>query len=459
MKRVIVVGGGWAGLTASWFLSRSGYDVTLLEASPQLGGRARTFTGPENMQLDNGQHLLSGAYTQTLALIDTWCDRGSVLKSVGEHIPFEDASVRWVLKHNHRMPPKHVQPWLFQIPGIFFLKRLQAASFLFKWLKQIQDKSDSFWLNDLSIQAYLIKHKAHLKLDPLYFKRWLEPLCWATMNASLEESSMYRFTQVLSQTLLGSKSTAQWLLPRVSLDELFVEPISKAILQAGGRIEKRKRVDRVVFQDPVLMRGNVAGVETNGEFLAADSVILATPPRATAQLIKNMLDFKEKALALEKLPHHAIRTTYWELTGDAREQARLPGMMGLIQAPCQWVFQRSDLLPGCVAAVTSGVDLNDPVLQNHSHLESCLKKCFPSLRPRFIKTLTEKQATFKPSPGSHQALLWMDSPYFNLHFAGDHVYPHFPATLESAVRSGLKAAGAVQSSLQRVQRNHVLSSS
>src|SRR5690606_34190512 len=75
--QVVVIGAGWAGIAAAIHLARAGRAVRLLDAAPQAGGRARRVTlqwihprhGKQPVELDNGQHLLLGAYTEVLELL------------------------------------------------------------------------------------------------------------------------------------------------------------------------------------------------------------------------------------------------------------------------------------------------------------------------------------------------------------------------------------------------------
>ncbi len=70
MKKVIVIGGGFAGLSASVDLAENNFEVTLIEASPKLGGRAYSVEDPEFGSFDNGQHILMGCYDETISFLE-----------------------------------------------------------------------------------------------------------------------------------------------------------------------------------------------------------------------------------------------------------------------------------------------------------------------------------------------------------------------------------------------------
>ena len=67
--RLAVVGAGWAGLACAVEAVRQGHAVTVFEAAPNVGGRARRVDDMHGMALDNGQHILIGAYSATLQLM------------------------------------------------------------------------------------------------------------------------------------------------------------------------------------------------------------------------------------------------------------------------------------------------------------------------------------------------------------------------------------------------------
>jgi squalene-associated FAD-dependent desaturase len=416
-RRVAVLGGGWAGLAAAVTAVGRGHAVTLYEMAAQLGGRARTLA-VDGHALDNGQHILIGAYVRTLELmrrvgapVDSLLLRaplqlidptgGGLRLPAGRPIP---AFVRGVLGH----------------AGWSLADRLALLRAASGWALR------GFRCASETTVAQLTAGLAPTLRDEL-----IEPLCVAALNTPAAEASGAVFLRVLRDALFSGPGSADLLLPRASLSALLPEPAEHWLSEAGARLHLAHRVRS-------LERDDVRAWRVDG--VRHDRVVLATPPGEAARLVRPWSP--GWAARAEALRYEPIVTVYAMSPG-----ARLVGPMVSLPAdgtgPAQFVFDHGQLggPAGLLAFVISGARpwvergltaTEQAVLaQGRRTLGAAW-----SAQARAVRTLGEKRATFRCTPA-------LDRPEAvilpGLAAAGDHVQGPYPATLEGAVRSGLAA--------------------
>ncbi len=421
-KSTIIVGAGWAGLAAALTLTRQGQKVILLEAAPQAGGRARGINFGSDT-VDNGQHLLLGAYTQTLSL----------LKSL--HIPEEQVFVRkpfeWVMFNlkapqtliHIKLPKKlnFVQSIMgfLKIKGFSLKERLSAMHFC----RLINTKAgvDLYLKTDISVENLLIKTKQPLSLIQ---KLW-GPLALAALSTPIQEASAQVFVKILQDILLNPTLNLDYLFPKVDLSTVLPNPIIQAIKEQGSSIFYHQRVQALILQD-----GQCKGVKTATHDFYADHIILATPPPATAEF-----------------HYQPITTVYLKY---AKPIELIKPMIGFINATLHWVFDRRFAgQPNILSIVITGKGPHTQL--SHAELIAKMlteiKIAFPKLQetPLDWRVVTEKRAAFSCDVGINQFRPKLSTAIPNLWRAGDYLEPSYPATLESAIRSGIKAAQLISS--------------
>jgi hydroxysqualene dehydroxylase len=417
-RSVAVVGGGWAGLSAALEATRAGHAVTLFEMAPQLGGRARGVE-IEGHLLDNGQHILIGAYTATLALMRA------------AHVDVNQALLRTPLRFtNPDGSGLHLAPGQ---PMIAFARavmrqrawtvgqRIALLAEAFGWaLRRFQCP------DDLTVAALTARMPAPIR------SQLIDPLCVAALNTPSAEASARVFLRVLKDALFSGPGSADLLLPRVSLSELLPGPAVHAL--AGGDIRCQTRVTSVGMQ--------AGGWLVNSD--PFDRVVLATPPGEAARLVTDIApSWAQRAAALRYEP---IVTVYARSEG-----ARLPEPMLALPcdacAPAQFVFDRGWLggPPGLLAFVISGAQswvdrgldatTRATLAQANATLGAHLRGPLEAFH-----TIAEKRATFRCTPGLQRPAASIAPGLFA---AGDYVDGPYPATLEGAVRSGVQAAASL----------------
>ncbi len=426
--RVAVVGGGWAGLAAAIEAVEQKLQVSLFEMAPKLGGRARR-VDVGGLALDNGQHILLGAYSDTFRLMrrvgieveSAFLRTPLRIASADGHglvLPAGPASlafVRGVLGHSH---------W----PLRARLALMRAAA---SWAARGFRCGDAVRVNDLTAT-----------LPSIVRDELVEPLCVAALNTPAAEASGRVFLRVMRDALFHGPGSSDLMLPRRDLGELLPEPALRWLVARGADVRLGTRVDQLVPD------GN--GWSVNGE--AFDAVIMAASAAEAARLVRPTAAGWAK-LATD-LRHEPIVTIYAQC-----DEPRLPfPMLALpadtIASPAQFVFDHGQLggPAGRLAFVVSaagpwldkGIDATERAALAQGR--TCLAPYFRG-ELRLLRTLTEKRATFRCTaalqrPGARVAA--------NLFAAGDYVDGPYPATLEGAVRSGLEAARSVSSISSRL---------
>ncbi len=399
--KVAVIGGGWAGIAAAVELTAAGAQTTLFEAGRVLGGRARAIS-VDGRRLDNGQHILLGAYSETLALIRrVGADPTQLLDRHPLQV-IDNAGFRLALP---KLPAPFNVAWgLLNADGVGLGEKLKTAL----WMEGI--KRQGFQLTaDLTVANWL---DAAGQTGRLRRHLW-EPLCLAALNVPAERAAAQLFANVLRDSLGSSRREAtDLLLPRVDLSHLLPEPAAHWLTGQGAELRMGTRVRQLAADEN--------GIAIDGEHFAA--AILATAPQHATQLWP--------ALQLA-YGYEPIATVYLQFAATTSQPFPLRNLLG---HHGQWVVDRGD---GLLACVLSGhgewEKLSDADLA--AELESELGYAEKAV---WYQVVREKRATFSAQPGLHRPGCVTSQP--GLFLAGDYTWADYPATLEGAVRSGLRAA-------------------
>lgn len=424
---IAVIGAGYAGLAAAVELVRNGQSVEVFEASRSLGGRARAVE-MDGFTVDNGQHILLGAYSETLRLMRiVGADPQHLLKRLALHLEFP-GEMRLVAP---RLPaPLHMLAALLLATGLDWHEKW-AAIRLMRRLQRRQFRITP----DVSVATWLENNKT----PPRQRRLLWEPLCVAALNTPAKNASAQVLANVLRDSLAASREASDLLLPQIDLSALFPEPAAKFIAQCGSVIHRGQRVTDLQRTDQ--------GWRINGQGPFAH-VVLAVAAYHLAALVP------ELQAEVEHFAWEPIVTSY--LTYPA--SVRLPQpMLGLADGTAQWLFDRGQLCgqAGLIAAVISahGRHLDLPMAELESRIHAEIARIVPHLpAPLRTQTITEKRATFACTPNLRRPAMQTALP--GLCLAGDYVTSDYPATIEGAVRSGVSAARSIlDSAATRQQTN------
>jgi len=415
---LVVIGAGWAGLAAAVDAVQSGWRVTLLEAAGQPGGRARSLLH-DGHWLDNGQHILIGAYRETLRL----------MREVG--VSPEQALHRRPLElvypngHGLRLPK--APPLLAFASGVWrhsawpLHARLALLKTAARW------GLSGFRCAPARTVAELTAHLPAVLRDEL-----IDPLCVAALNTPSEQASGTVFLRVLKDALFSGHGSADLLLPRWPLQALLPQPAQQWLLSQGAEVQLGRRVQQLA---PTATGWQV-------DELQADRVVLACSAVEAARLAAPFAPaWAAQAAAFRYEP---IVTVTVHAVGATLALPMLALHANDTQ-PAQFVFDLGllGLQPGRLAFVISGAR---PWVDRG--LDACAQAVLQQARRAFphrtwaqqlqvVKVIAEKRATFACVPDLKRPASCVLP---GLAAAGDYVQGPYPATLEGAVRSGRAAA-------------------
>ncbi len=426
--RVAVVGGGWAGLAAAMAAAEGGAQVSLFEAAHALGGRARRLVlhRPDGLAcpLDNGQHILIGAYRDTLTLMQRLGVAPlDVLQVMPLSLRFADGRGLQVPRWAARWPaPLDALAAMATARGWGWGDRLGLLRAALRW------RAGGFVCAADASVAEVCRGVPPRAMDEL-----IEPLCISALNLPAAQASGAVFLRVLRDALFGAPTggiaPAALLLPRTDLSALLPDAAAHWLQARGQSLHTGARVD-AVQRDGARWQLTLAD-GTRADF---DRVVWATGAPAAARALADVApDWARTAAAIA---HTAITTVYaWA------PAARLAApMLALRDGPAQFAFDRGALSPrepglqGVLALVISHSTGEREALQ-----AAALAQAQAQLGVRLLplQTVSEKRATFACTPGLQRPPAAVAP---GLWAAGDHVDGPYPATLEGAVRSGLQAA-------------------
>ncbi len=417
-----VVGAGWAGLAAAVRGCEAGHRVTLFEMAAQPGGRAReVHAGGQGF--DNGQHILIGAYSRTLALMRrVGVDPDAALQRLPLTLRYADGrGLRWTAGP----------------PALAFVRAVVGAR---GW--SVGDRvallaaATGWAARGFRCDPALTVDALCRGLPPRVRELLIDPLCVAALNTPAREASAVVWLRVLHDALLGGPGAADLLLPRRSLSELLPTPATRWLSDAGATLRLGQRVQAI----------DAHGTRWSVDGEAFDAVVLACTAAEAARLTVAVAPaWSAQAAALRYEP---IVTVYLQARGTRLAEP----MMALVDgpdAPAQFAFDHGALggRDGQFAFVVSGarrwIDAGIDTLE-----QAVLRQARALLpAPALLRSLAEKRATFRCTPGLRRPGAVIAP---GLSAAGDYVDGPYPATIEGAVRAGeaailgLRLPGAVR---------------
>lgn len=441
-----VIGGGWAGLAAAVHAVERGHSVHVFEASRHWGGRARRLVlqpdASPPLTLDNGQHILIGAYTATLGLMrQVGVSLESVLFPMPMDLRFADGTGLFTPSWASRWPAP------LDTLGAVICARGWSWSDRWSFIRAARQwQTQAFQCQPSASVASLCQD-----MRPRVMEDLIEPLCVAALNTPAHQASGQVFLRVLHDALLGPGCPpwrpSQLLIPQADLGQLFPDAAVDWLQTRHTTLHLGQRVTALTRHDRGWRIRTPLGEQ------AFDHVVLATHPAGAMQLVSRLAEPSADAWVstVRPLAHEAIATVYME----GHLPNGWPGAYPMLALrsrhpgePAQFVFNRQTWHRGHDRPSPS----NRPVMSfvasacrlDKTALESAVcdqaRQQLGIQSPRIIKTVVEKQATFVCSPGLQRPSMHVAEA---LTAAGDYLDSPYPATLEAAVRSGLEAARLV----------------
>ncbi len=437
MSQVIVVGGGYAGISAATALAEREIGVTLLETRSSLGGRVYTIP-PSNYfpaPCDNGPHLFMGCYQDTWKLFDrlgvenafhwinpleiTWMTQGGIPAS------FTCADLP---------APLHLAVGLIRSKVFPWREKLSLALAL----RHFSQKPFSLPPGVLTLAQFLDRTRQ----GPLSRERFWDPLCRAVMNLQPDLASLPEFGEALHRAFFGKRSECTMAIPSKPLSELGFPLVEDYLTKRGGLVHRGDGARRLR-----LASGPFKVETASGMVYTGDALVLALPPRSLESLwatsgltppLSSERMGRSPILSVNLILDHPVMEGHW---------AGLPG------AHFEWVFNRNSNWayagPGQYLSLVSSAD---PGLASRNEKEILilaleeLQRHFPLAQTAqriHSKVVKEMAATLSLTPAISTLRPKCESAFEDVFLAGDFTATGLPATIEGACFSGHRAADTV----------------
>ncbi len=441
--RIAVVGGGWAGCAAATALADAGCAVTLFEAAAQLGGRARRVMR-HGLALDNGQHLLLGAYRETRRLLArlhadppiAW--HGLAIAPFAESAPHALAFAAWPLP-----APFNLLLAILAARGLSLRERIATL----RWFARLQragyrcDPGETVAAMTASLPRAVAESLWH-------------PLCLAALNTLPAQASAQVFANVLRAVFDEGADSARVMQVQTDLGALVADATATRLRANGHRV--------ALHAEACIADTGSAGVAIDVQHGTDnfDAALVAVAPHQLARTFSPALVAREREVgaALDLVGAFAWEPITTIYLGYATRVALPDALLRLDDAPGQWLFARPDIVQSAgagaprlamvVAVVVSAHGPHDVL--DHAALAAAAdaqlrvaRRSWPPLA--WSQVIEEKRATYACTPSLRRPPCGMLTPRIAL--AGDYTDDAFPATLEAAVRSGHRAAAALVASL------------
>jgi squalene-associated FAD-dependent desaturase len=436
---VLILGGGFSGLSCAVRLAQGGRRVAVLDKKPRLGGRASSFRDPAaGLDVDNGQHLFMGCYRATrrfLKAIGT-ADRLDIYDDVVVDYA-EPGGRRDRLSCPAWLPaPLHLAAGLLGLKGVTWREKAALLTFD-QALKAMKRGPITDGVERLTVREWL----TGLGISRNFQTRFFDPAAIGILNDSPDVASAAGFVQALREMFFTGKDSARFGLARVGLSELYVDAATESIEKSGGCVVTGAKAAALIEEG-----GRVRGAVTDlGARFEADHVVSALPP----------WDLRKLSLPA------ALRGPWEELAPAPIVGATLrldrPVMterfIGLLGTDTHWVFNKTRIHglrePGqTLAVVISGAHeaatwSPEKILETTARdLTACLPE-FAKAKTLAAKVVKEPFATLSPVPGAEAKRPEPGSGMPGFLFAGDWTRTGFPATIESACVAGEAAAARI----------------
>ena len=436
---VVVVGAGFAGLSAAVRLAGEGRQVVLVEATAKGGGRSRSFRHNESGQdLDNGQHLMMGCYRETLGFLRAiGTDDGVDFQRNLAIDMIKPGGKRVRLRCPALPAPLHLAAGLLGMRGLGVLHKASAlrAGLLLRGevVRPDDNETCDAWLRRLG-QTQGIR------------SAFWDPLIWGVLNDDPLVASAAMLVAVIERAFMGTRDASRFGVPKVPLSRLYVDDALSYLRDRGATIRMAAPMRGIEVD-----ADGVSGLRLRtGELLATRELIVSVPPGPLLEALPEPLRRHPVFADVAKLGVSPI-INLWAFCD--RPLFRDGPFVGLIGSPLHWLFDRNaiegrddarEVLINCTISGARGL-VDDRPEALMKLFEAEMRRYFPDrpLEVRGYKVVKEKRATISHAAGTYHQRPETVSPVRGLYLAGDWVRTGLPATIESACQSGHDAAAAV----------------
>ncbi len=443
-KKIIVLGGGLAGLSAARRLLEHGFSVTLVEKRPFLGGRAFSFRegeGDDTVEVDNGQHVFLGCnsyyrdYLDAIGATDkTYLPDKLHTKVVRNGVSATLASKAWLGR-------LHLLPSFLAYPHIGLKDKLLVVYGLLVVKLTRRSKRSA----DLDSESFYDWLKRHGQTDRSIDNLW-NLFILPALNDDIRDVSADMGLMVFQEALLKGPKDASIGLARVGLTSLNGEPAQRYIEAKGGELALGRSVSSVLVND-----GRVSGLKlSNGDLLEGDAYISALPHKTLLEVLPEEASSSPHFSVADELDSSPIVGIHLWYDREIMDE----DFVAFLESPVQWVFNKNFIQDRgsengqyvCVSLSGAWAFSDVPKEKLIEQFTAEMARLFPRAADATLErfhVVKELNATFRSLPGAAKHRLPQATPIPNLYLAGDWTQTGWPATMESAVRSGVFAADLV----------------
>jgi hydroxysqualene dehydroxylase len=432
--KVLIAGAGWAGLACAIELVKAGHHATVLEASRAVGGRARSLhvTLPDGSEvtLDNGQHILIGAYSETLRLMrEVGVNPQEVLHRIPLTLRFPDGDALQLPDWKKPLIKGLDVAWgVWQARGWSWADKLSLL------------RAAALWrLKGFECEPQVSVAQICQGITAPAMQMLIEPLCVSALNTPAERASGQVFLRILRDSLFAASAedmgSSNLLLPKADLGQLFPQAAIAWLAQHGCEVRFGHRLKKIESLSNSEHAAHISCVLDADLIEKYDAIVIATPPVEAARIAR-LSGHAAWADNAEALQHEAITTVYAHAP-DAKLPCPIMALKSSTTAPAQFVFDRGALTghQGVLAFVVSASHGDAATIEQQVITQGREQLRMPQLQA--LQTITDKRATFACTPGLQRPVAQIAP---NLIACGDYVNGPYPSTLEGAVRSGMAAS-------------------
>ncbi len=427
MKKCIVIGGGFAGLSAAAYLIKNNVQVEIIEASSKLGGRAFSIQDDKTGDLiDNGQHILLGCYNDTLEFLKiiNATDNFHFQHNLEINFLKEDGG-EFLLRAINLPYPFNLLFGFLNYKALSLKERLQIIQFFIR----LYFYSDSF-LEKITINDWLNLEEQGDNTR----KSFWEVVSIAALNCGTNLASAQTFSSILKKIFFKGKKAATIILPKFDLSKSFCENARTYIEKNDGQISLSESLEEFVFRSDKL-----ESIVTNKRVIKDfDCVISAIPFNAIKKALKENDFLRDLSFDYSSI----LNIHLWYEDNNLEHD-----FYGFINSPIHWVFNKETHLTVTISDANKyeNLDKDKMVKMVLGEIEKYLK--LSKNKIKHFRVIREKRATFIPTRNIIKKRPGPVTRWKNFFLAGDWTNTGLPATIEGAAKSGKKASLHVLKSL------------
>jgi len=400
-----------AGLACAVYLAQAGKRVSLFESANVAGGRCRSFFDPTlGCRIDNGNHILLSGNKAAFDYLSVIGSAGSMAGPQRAEFPFYDLDTaeQWTLRPNRGRFPWWLLVRNRRVPGTRAVDYLCGIGLARARADQTVDD--------------VLKRPGEL------YRRFWEPFAVAVLNTALDEASASLLWPVVRETFGRGEQAYRPRIAREGLSESFVDPALAFLAERGAEVRMGCRVRELVYS-----KDRVSAIDFGTQTLPIEPdqrVVLAVPPSVCAKLVP------ETDVPTE---FRAILNAHFRVGMSVDE----PALLGLVGSVSQWVFRRRDIASVTISAADHLINVPADKIGALIWKEIARPLGMENDPIPPFRIVKEKRATFAQTPDQIKRRATTVTSRKNLFLAGDWTDTGIPATIESAIISGKRAASAV----------------